>query len=87
MSTTPCVKCGKLRVEVRDTRYVKEGPLTEHPYLRRRRVCLKCKHRWTTVEIPVVKLPGEHRTKLFSVLEVKARKEVRALILKFAKTL
>ncbi len=68
-----CPKCGFQEDKVADTRLVRNGEA-----IRRRRVCLKCSHRFTTYEevvkahLRVIKRDGRHeeldRTKLLSGL-------------------
>lgn len=49
-----CPKCGANTNQVRDSRPSEiDGALT----IRRRRICMGCKYRWSTVEIPI----GERR--------------------------
>ncbi len=69
-----CPKCGHLDDKVIDTRSVKNGSV-----IRRRRMCLKCSHRFTTYEevlksrLKVFKRDGRHedfdRTKLLGGID------------------
>jgi len=69
-----CPKCGDVDDKVIDSRSVRNGDA-----IRRRRICLKCGHRFTTYEevvkvaLRVIKRDGRHeelsRTKLMSGIE------------------
>lgn len=61
-----CVKCGSYQVQVIDTRNDRE----ERRIYRRRR-CLRCSHRWTTVELPV----GDLKTAAASMADAVRRLE------------
>jgi transcriptional regulator NrdR family protein len=51
-----CPNCGSPQVRVVDSRPVDQGTS-----VRRRRLCMKCAHKWTTFEIDADQLPTENR--------------------------
>lgn len=58
LSSVSCVRCGARHVKVSDSRPI--GPGRGRKW--RRRVCAKCGHKWSTIEVPAKDLARLERT-------------------------
>ncbi len=54
-----CPKCQHKRSNVMDTRMAEDGA-----YIRRRRTCAGCGHRWSTKEVPLSAIDMEVRLRI-----------------------
>lgn len=83
-----CPKCLSKNTGVIDSRPVAKGRST-----RRRRACFKCKHRWSTIEVNVLKfrysfereLKKEYRDQIVESVKAELRAAVDAVLRGFAR--